>query len=74
MEGASWSDDHRTGPCIIESDSRSKKLPAGSPPMESQKEPRHREGEILYDILYIRNLKRNDTNELTYKAETHSQT
>ena len=29
------------------------------------------EGEISYDILYIWNLKRNDTNELTYKTETH---
>ena len=26
------------------------------------------EGEILYDILYMRNLKRNDTNKLTYKT------
>ena len=30
-----------------------------------------REGEILYDIPYMWNLKRNGTNELTYKAETH---
>ena len=59
---------------VIESDSRSEKLPAGSPPMESQKEPRHREGQILYDVPYIWNLKRNDTNELTDKEETHSQT
>ena len=28
-----------------------------------------REGEISYDIPYMWNLKRNDTNELTYKAE-----
>ena len=27
-----------------------------------------REGEILYDIPYMWNLKRNDTNELTYKT------
>ena len=27
-----------------------------------------REGEILYDILYMWNLKRNDTKELTYKT------
>ena len=30
--------------------------------------------EIVYDIPYTQNLKRNDTNELTYKAETDSQT
>lgn len=30
------------------------------------------EGEILYDSLYMRNLKRNDTDELTYKTETGS--
>ena len=30
-----------------------------------------REGEILYDIPYMWNLKINDTNELTYKTETH---
>ena len=30
-----------------------------------------REGEILYDIHYIWNLKINDTNELTYKTEAH---
>ena len=28
-----------------------------------------REGEILYDILYMWNLKRNDTKELIYKTE-----
>ena len=33
-----------------------------------------REGEILYDIPCMWNLKRNDTNELTYKAERNSQT
>ena len=33
-----------------------------------------REGEISYDILHLWNLKRNDTNELTYKIETDSQT
>ena len=32
-----------------------------------------RETEI-YDIPYMRNLKRNDTNEIIYKIETHSQT
>ena len=31
-------------------------------------------GEILYDIPYMWNLKRNDTNELMYKRETDSQT
>ena len=29
-----------------------------------------REGEILYDIPYMWNLKRNDTNEFTYKRQT----
>ena len=33
-----------------------------------------REGEISYDIPYMWNLKRNDTNELTYKTETDSET
>ena len=33
-----------------------------------------REGEILYDILYMWNLKRNDTNEFPYKRERDSQT
>ena len=28
-----------------------------------------REGEISYDIPYMWNLKRNDTNELTYKTK-----
>lgn len=47
------------------------KLPAGSPPMESQKEPSQR-GQILYDMPYVWNLKRNDTNELTDKEKhTH---
>ena len=32
------------------------------------------EKEISYDIAYIWNLKRNDTNELIYKTETDSQT
>ena len=31
-----------------------------------------RKGEILYDIPYMWNLKRNDTNELTYKTERDS--
>ena len=30
-------------------------------------------GEILYDIPYMWNLKRNDTNELPYKSERDSQ-
>ena len=33
-----------------------------------------REGEISYDIFYVWNLKRNDTNELFYKTERDSQT
>ena len=33
-----------------------------------------REGEISYDIPYMWNLKRNDTNELTYQTEKDSQT
>ena len=33
-----------------------------------------REREISYDIAYMQNLKRNDTNERTYKTETDSQT
>ena len=32
------------------------------------------EREIPYDIPYVWNLKRNDTDELTYKTETDSQT
>ena len=32
------------------------------------------EREVLYDIPYLWNLKRNDTNELTYKTERDSQT
>ena len=30
-------------------------------------------GEIAYDTTYMWNLKRNDTNELTYKTERDSQ-
>ena len=33
-----------------------------------------RDGEITYDIPFMWNLKRNDTNELIYKTETDSQT
>ena len=33
-----------------------------------------RERQIPYDIAYMWNLKRNDTNELIYKTETDSQT
>ena len=32
------------------------------------------EGKISYDIPYVWNLKRNDTNELTYETEVDSQT
>ena len=31
-----------------------------------------REGKISYDILYMWNLKRNDTNELTKQKESHT--
>ena len=34
----------------------------------------NREGAVSYDITYIWNLKRNDTNEAIYKAERDSQT
>ena len=33
-----------------------------------------REGEILYDILYMKDLKRNDTNEFIYKTDIGLQT
>ena len=33
-----------------------------------------REGEILYDIPYMWNLKRDDINEHIYKTEIYSQT
>ena len=33
-----------------------------------------RERQISYDITYMQNLKKNDTNELIYKTETDSQT
>ena len=33
-----------------------------------------RQRDISYDISYMQNLKRNDTNELIYKTETDSQT
>ena len=32
------------------------------------------ERQISYDIAYVWNLKKNDTNELIYKTETDSQT
>ena len=32
-----------------------------------------REGEVLYDIPYMQNLKQNDTNELTQQKNTHRQ-
>ena len=33
-----------------------------------------REGEIPYDTLYMWNLKRDETNELSHKTERYSQT
>ena len=33
-----------------------------------------REGKIFYNIPYMWNLERNDTNDLTHKTERHSQT
>ena len=33
-----------------------------------------KEKEVSYDMAYMCNLKRNDTNELIYKPETDSQT
>ena len=33
-----------------------------------------REREISYDVPYVLNLGRNDTNEFIYKTETYSQT
>ena len=33
-----------------------------------------RESQIAYDTAYMWNLKKNDTNGLIYKTETHSQT
>ena len=35
---------------------------------------RLRQREILHDVLYTWNLKRNEINELTYKTETDSHT
>ena len=32
-----------------------------------------REGELLYDIPYIQNLKRNDTNELIKQKDSHTE-
>ena len=40
-------------------------------PTERSKSDRERE--ISYEILYMWNLKRNDTNELTYKTERDSE-
>ena len=36
-------------------------------------DPDFGEGEIAYDISYRQNLKRHDTNEVIYKADTDSQ-
>ena len=33
-----------------------------------------RERQISYDIIYVQNLKKSDTNELIYKIKTDSQT
>ena len=36
----------------------------------TEKNKSDREEETLYDVPYMWNLKRNDTNKLTYKTET----
>ena len=49
-------------------------VPQGLLVVAKQRDMADREGKILYDIPYMWNIKRNDTNELIYKTETDSQT
>ena len=49
-------------------------VPQGLLVVAKQSDMADREGKILYDIPYMWNLKRNDTNELIYKTGTDSQT
>ena len=39
-----------------------------------KRNPEVRERQISYDIIYMQNLKKSDTNELIYKTEAESQT
>ena len=42
-----------------------------APECHTERNKSDREGEISYDILYMWNLKRNDTNEFKEQKETH---
>ena len=44
----------------------------GSRECHTERKKSYREAEMSYDVPYIWNLKRNDTNELTYKTERDS--
>ena len=54
-----------------QSRTRLKRLSSSSRACHTEWSKSDREGEILCDISYVWNLKRNDTNEFTYKRETH---
>ena len=45
----------------------------GSRECHTEQSKSDRKGEILYDIPYMWNLKRNDTNELIKQKQTHRQ-